>query len=221
MLHHLVGFLAGAALSPVLWIAAAWSAGLLPRIAEGDVTVATVSSVVVLCLVGAVCAYLVASRVSPLAAGASGALLTALCLWPVVHPASMEGTLSWLNPDSWVYPSGAGLAVALPLGTLLLFSALVPARWRTAAGAGPRVVASANREEYRRAAREADPTDTARGGDTVPEAVPDVPPPPEGGVSGDDPTKTTIPFRRGEDGAVWTPLDEGYGESGGPGERPR
>ncbi|MFF8766352.1 YIP1 family protein [Nocardiopsis dassonvillei] len=223
MLHHLVGLLGGVALAPVLWVAAAWSSGLLPRFAEGEVTVATVSSAVVLGLLGAVCAYLVASRLSPLVAGASGALLTALSLWPVAHPASMGAALSWLNEDSFLYPSGAGLAVALPLGTLLLFSAAMPLRWRAANdGALPserRVVARASREEYRRGAV----------GDTVPDAVPGVPDPawpadepaagpgagfadgPGGGPDGfeDDPDKTTTPFRRGEDGSGWTPLDRG------------
>ncbi|MFD6951929.1 hypothetical protein A6A08_10625 [Nocardiopsis sp. TSRI0078] len=220
MLHHLVGLLAGVALAPVLWVAAAWSAGLIPRIAEGDVTVATVLSVVVLCLVGTVCAYLVASRVSPLVAGAAGALLTALCLWPSVHPASMEPALSWLNGDSFLYPSGAGLAVALPLGTLLLFSAVMPLRWRAAHGAdaspGGRVVAATSREEYQRGTDPYDPPWDGAGGDTVPEAVPDpAPPPPGSGLDG-DPDKTTTPFSRGGSGAVWTPLDDGPGEAGAP-----
>lgn len=189
MLHHLVGLLAGVALAPVLWAAAAWSADLLPRIAEGDVSVATVSSVAVLCLVGVVCAYLVASRVSPLVAGASGALLAALSLWPIAHPASMETALSWLNQDSFLYPSGTGLAVALPLGTLLLFSAAMPVRWRAAtvdaeALPGHRIVASANREEYQR----------------------------DGGSGFDgDPERTTTPFSRGGNGATWTPLNGGEG----------
>ncbi|WP_017570837.1 hypothetical protein [Nocardiopsis halotolerans] len=223
MLHHLVGLLVGVALAPVLWVAAAWSADLLPRIAEGDVTVATVSSVVVLSLAGVVCAYLVASRVSPLVAGASGALLAALSLWPVAHPASMEAALSWLNQDSSLYPSGAGLAVALPLGTLLLFSAAMPVRWRAAsldadARSGHRIVASANREEYQRAARGGGAVDdpwNGPAGDTVPDAVPDVPPAPRDGGSGfdDDPEKTTTPFRRGGNGAVWTPLDAGEGRT--------
>ncbi|WP_150251912.1 YIP1 family protein [Nocardiopsis deserti] len=223
MLHHLVGLLGGVALAPVLWVAAAWSSGLLPRFAEGEVSVATVSSAVVLGLLGAVCAYLVASRLSPLVAGASGALLTVLSLWPVAHPASMEAALSWLNEDSFLYPSGAGLAVALPLGTLLLFSAAMPVRWRAAVdGASPsggRVVARASREEYRRGTV----------GDTVPDAVPDVPAPahladepaadPAAGFGGglgadpggfeDDPDRTTTPFHRGENGTGWTPLDGG------------
>ncbi|OOC55416.1 MULTISPECIES: YIP1 family protein [Nocardiopsis] len=217
MLHHLVGLLVGVALAPVLWIAAAWSADLVPRVAEGDVTVATVSSVVVLCLVGAACAYLVASRVSPLVAGAAGALLAALCLWPAVHPASMEAALSWLREDSFLYPSGTGLAVALPLGVLLLLSAVAPLRWRAAHGAdtlpgGPGAV-GAGGEEYGPVARGAGPADPpwdGAGGDTLPEAVPDpVPPPVPGSGSEGDPDKTTTPFSRGGSGATWTPLDDG------------
>lgn len=226
MLRHLAGLLAGIALAPVLWVAVAWAADLLPRLAQSDVTVTTVLSAVVLFLVGAVCAYLVASRVSPLVAGASGALLVALCLWPVVHTASMGSALSWLNDESSLYPSGAGLAVALPLGTLLLSSAVLPVRWRTANDvdlpSGSRTVTSTSREEYRRTGRAGEGLDTPWSGadpvgDTAPNAVPDGPPvppvAPDDAFSG-DPDKTTTPFRRDGSGAVWTPLDGEAEEKG-------
>lgn len=224
MFRHLAGLLAGVALAPVLWIAAAWSADLLPRLAGGEVGVATVSSAVVLFLLGAVCAYLVISRVSPLVAGAGGVLLLSLCLWPVLHPSSMGSALSWLNEDSSLYPSGAGLAVALPLGTLLAASAVVPLRWRVSHGAGAplgdRVVATASREEYRRSAPDRDPAGTVPG-DTVPEVFPEARPTVDDGSEG-DPNKTTIPFRRGGTGAVWTPLeDDAPDETGTLRDRPR
>lgn len=228
MLRHLVGLLAGIALAPVLWVAVAWSAGLLPRLAEGEVSAATVLSAVVLCLTGGVCAFLAASRVSPLTAGAAGALLAALCLWPVAHPASMGTALTWLNPESFLYPGGAGLAVGLLLGALLLVSATTPVRWRMANDTGlplpGRVVASASRDEYRRGADDGpgegpwgDRGDRGPVGDTVPDAVPGPPPAPApddsfGGDFAGDPDRTTTPFRRGETGATWTPLDD---ESGG------
>ncbi|WP_285731413.1 YIP1 family protein [Nocardiopsis sp. ATB16-24] len=223
MFRHLAGFLAGVALAPVLWIAAAWSSALLPRLAEGEVTVSTVSSAVVLFLLGAVCAYLVVSRVSPLVAGAGGVLLLALCLWPVVHPSSMEPALSWLNEDSSLYPSGAGLALALPLGTLLAATAVAPPRWRVSHGAdspsADRVVATTSREEYRRSASEPDPVEAVPG-DTLPEVFPEARPMVDDDLEG-DPNKTTIPFRRGETGAVWTPLEDAHDETGTLRDRPR
>lgn len=237
MLRHLVGLLAGIALAPVLWVGVAWSADLFPEITQGDVSVTTVLSVVVLCLVGAVGAYLVASRFSPLAAGASGLLLVALCLWPVVAPESVGTALYWLNDEVFFYPNGAGLGVALPLGVLLLGSATTPTRWRAANDLGPlgaptreRVVASASREEYQgRPDGRPDGLDgTGPGGEPdtltgpdrpwndggpVGDTVPDVPPPTSPVRRYDDPNKTTTPFRRGETGAVWTPVDEDPGHT--------
>lgn len=237
MLRHLVGLLAGIALAPVLWAGVAWSADLFPKITQGDVSVATVFSVVVLCLVGLAGAYLVASRLSPLAAGASGLLLVALCLWPIVAPESVGAALHWLNDEVFLYPNGAGLGVALPLGVLLLGSATLPTRWRAAndlgsLGAPPRerVVASANREDYRGRpdGRDGRPgagpggePDTLTGpdepwndGGPVGDTVPGVPPPTSPVREYDDPNKTTTPFRRGETGAVWTPVDEDPGHTG-------
>jgi hypothetical protein len=223
VLRHLVGLLAGIALAPVLWVGVAWSADLFPKITQGDVSATTVLSVVVLCLVGVVGAYLVASRLSPLTAGASGALLTALCLWPVLSPASVESSLYWLNDEVFLYPNGAGLGVALPLGLLLLGSAVSPTRWRATNDLGSagvpvreRVVASTSREDH-----EGRPgSDTAvepgqpwNDGGPVGDTVPDVPPPTSPIREYDDPNKTTTPFRRGETVAVWTPVDEDPGHT--------
>lgn len=230
MFRHLVGLFVGVVLAPLAWAAVAWSTDLLPEIASGDVTATTVLSVVVLCVVGLIGAFLVASRFSPLIAAACGTFLTALALWPVTAPDSMAAALGWLNEESFLYPSGSALAVALPLGVLLLGSAMTPTRWRAlhdAAGPlGERVVAGVNRDQYRAAPREAAPSDTAprpegegQGpvGDTIPEEFPDTPPapvrPPEEPRYGGDPHRTTTPFRRGDTGAVWTPLDDEAGET--------
>ncbi|MEU3016261.1 YIP1 family protein [Nocardiopsis sp. NPDC007018] len=235
MLRHLVGLLAGIALAPVLWVAVAWSAQTLPELIRGDVGFATVCSVVVLCAVGVVGAYLVASRLSPLAAGSSGLLLASLCLWPVVAPATVGPALYWLNEESFLYPNDAGLGVGLPLGVLLLVSATLPTRWRAAHDLGPtgglpsreRVVASHSREDFRRGGAAPDPAfdggsvtlvDPDRvwnDGGPVGDTVPDVPPPSSPVRGRDDPNKTTTPFRRGETGAVWTPVDDepGHGHS--------
>ncbi|WP_017585265.1 hypothetical protein [Nocardiopsis ganjiahuensis] len=228
MLRHLVGLLAGIALAPVLWVGVAWSADLFPKITQGDVSVTTVLSVVVLCLVGVVGAYLVASRLSPLVAGASGLLLVALCLWPVLSPESMGAALYWINDEVFLYPDGAGLGVALPLGVLLLGSATLPTRWRSANDIGPlgappreRVVASASREDYRERdglpggepATLSGPDRPWNDGGPVGDTVPDVPPPTSPVREYDDPNKTTRPFRRGETGAVWTPVDEDPGHT--------
>nr|WP_221442369.1 YIP1 family protein [Nocardiopsis algeriensis] len=200
----MAGLLAGVALAPVLWIAVAWASGSLPRLVEGEVSFASVASAAVLCLAGFAAAYVAAARISPLAAGASGALLTALALWPAVHPASMGSALSWLNDESSLYPGGPGTGTALLLGALLLFSAAVPSRWRTAVPAAP----AAAPEVF------GVPEDTE-----PPAPVPDtVPQPPEvpptvvvDPSSAGDPNKTTTPFVRDESGTVWAPLNPDAG----------
>lgn len=206
MLRHLLGLLVGIALTPLLWISVSWSAGELPGLLEGDVAVATVAAAVLLVLVGFACAYLAAARISPLTAGAAGLPLSVLALWPAVHPASLASAMSWLNPESFVYPGGPGVSVALPLGALLLFSAALPGRWRSPAATGPAMMAAPwERVDGPREELVEPPV-----GDTVPEApgrraATEVWEPQEG-----DPAKTTTPFSRGDDG--WTPL-------GGKGER--
>lgn len=224
MLRHLVGLLAGVALAPVLWVAVAWPADLVPQIIDGDVSVATVSSVVVLMLTGLGCSYLVASRLSPLIAATSGLLLVALVLWPIVSPASADSVLGPLNNESFLHPSGGhGPAIALLLGTLLFGASLTPTRWRALQDLpdGSRVVASAGRDQYRpppseEVGEEAPWTDGGPAGDTIPKHFPPpepVPPPGDPGPVHGDPNKTTTPFRRGETGAVWTPLDDAPGET--------
>ncbi|MEU0488176.1 YIP1 family protein [Nocardiopsis sp. NPDC006139] len=205
MLRHLLGLLVGIALAPLLWISVSWSAGELPGLLEGGVSVAPVAAAVLLVLAGFACAYLAAARVSPLTAGAAGLPLAALALWPAVHPASLGSALSWLNPESFVYPGGPGVSVALPLGALLLFSAALPGRWRSPAEAGPAMMAAPWERVH--GPREELPEPPV--GDTVPEVpgrrtATEVWEPREG-----DPARTTTPFSRGEGG--WTPLD---GESG-------
>ncbi|WP_262391779.1 YIP1 family protein [Nocardiopsis sp. CNR-923] len=227
MLRHLVGLLAGIALTPVLWIAVAWSSGLLPRITEGDVTVASVASVVVMCLVGIVGAYLASGHVSPLFAASSGALVTALALWPVTAPASLDAVLGWLDPESFLYPGGAGTAAALPLGVLLLCSAMTPTRWRALREAPARVVASTSRDDVRRAGADGVRWDGAaeRAGDassavteTIEDELPDTPPCPSRLRAAVTAVTRTRPPRRSADAATaepcgrrwtWTPRSSG------------
>lgn len=218
MLRHLAGLLIGAALAPALWGAVSWSAELLPQLAGGTVSFATVSAAVLLAAVGAVGAALVATRVSPMVAATGGLLLAAIALWPAVAPRTMGPALGWLNPESFLYPSGPGLAVALPLAILLFGSALTPTRWRALhdvpGGAG------AERDRYRPAPVEepADPGLHGPAGDTVPEHPP-ASPPRGSGLEG-DPDKTTTPFRRGENGASWTPLEDESGRTRAYGDDP-
>lgn len=210
MLRHLAGLLIGAVLAPALWAAVSWSAELLPQLSGGQVSLTTVSAGVLLGLAGVVGAGLVATRVSPMIAATSGLLLAAIALWPVVAPQAMEPALGWLNSESFLYPSGPGLTVALPLGVLLFGSALSPMRWR-ALHDGPD---GADRDRYRAAPTE-DPGLDGRGpvGDTLPEPPqPPYGPPPGSGLAG-DPEKTTTPFRRGEGGASWAPLDDDAGQN--------
>ena len=212
MLRHLAGLLIGAVLAPALWAAVSWSAELLPRLSEGQVTFTTVSAGVLLGVAGAVGAGLVATRVSPMIAATSGLLLAAIALWPVAAPQTMEPALGWLNSESFLYPSGPGLTVALPLGVLLFGSALTPMRWRALHDVPDR----AERDRYRAAPMEdSDLDDRGQSGDTLPEPPPQpVPydPPPGSGLAG-DPEKTTTPFRRGEGGASWAPLDDEAGQN--------
>lgn len=213
MLRHLAGLLIGAALAPALLAALSWSAGLLPQLFEGRVSFTTVSAAVLAGAVGVVGAGLVATRVSPLIAATSGLLLAAIALWPVVAPHTMESALGWLNSESFLYPSGPGLTVALPLGVLLFGSALTPMRWRAHHDVPDRTV----RNRYRAAPMEdADLADRGPVGDTLPEPPPQPLPydPPAGSGLAGDPEKTTTPFRRGEDGASWNPLDDDAGNNG-------
>jgi hypothetical protein len=122
--------------------------------------------------------------------------------------------------------------VAVPGGGRVRGSAEPPTRWRAASDLDPlgvprpgRVVASTSREDY--AGRpDGLPDGRSSGSDTAVEpdrpwndggpagdTVPDVPPPTSPIREYDDPNKTTTPFRRGETGAVWTPLDEDPGHT--------
>ena len=204
MLRHLLGLLVGVALAPLLWICVSWSAGELPKAAEGDVTVATVAAAVLAVLSGFTCAYLAAARISPLSAGAFGLALSAAALWPAVHPASLAAALSWVDSESFVYPGGPGVSAALPLGALLLFSAALPGRWRSPVTPGPAMAAAPweRVEQHGVGAVPGQPGSPV--GDTVPEfpgrrPATEVWEPREG-----DPAETTTPFSRDEDG--WTPL---------------
>ncbi|WP_017613624.1 hypothetical protein [Nocardiopsis salina] len=220
MLRHLAGLLIGTALAPALWVAVSWSAELLPQLADGDVSFATVSAALLLAAVGAVGVGLVATRVSPMIAATGGLLLAAIALWPAVAPQTLGPALGRLNAESFLYPSGPGLAVALPLGILLFGSALTPTRWRALHDVTGGARAGSDGDRYRPAPLEepADPGLYGPAGDTVPEHRP-ASPPRGSGLEG-DPDKTTTPFRRGENGASWTPLEDEAGRNRAYGDDP-
>lgn len=221
MLRHLAGLLIGTVLVPALWAAVSWSAELLPRLFEGQISFTTVFAAVLLGSVGVLGAGLVATRVSPLIAATCGLLLAAIALWPVVAPQTMGPALGWLNSESFLYPSGPGLTVALPLGALLFGSALTPMRWQALhdVHGRPRVLSGVDRDQHRAAPMEGsqEPRLDGRGpvSDTLPEQSPQphpYAPTPGSGLEG-DPDKTTTPFRRGGSGPSWTPLDDEAGQN--------
>lgn len=228
MLRHLVGVLAGLAVAPPLWVGVAWAAPhVTAGLEEADFSSPlAVLSVLVLLAAGVGGAYLVASRLSPLTALVSGALLLALCVWAVATPASVGSTLpDWLGPDSFVHPVGPALPIVFPFSALLFLSGLLPARWRAVQDTVPgtpappvteRVVASTSRERYRREHGVPDAGDGeprvggadagGPGADGFP-GSPGLPPPPP--LEG-DPNKTTTPFRRtaGGGAATWEALPD-------------
>ncbi|QBI52458.1 hypothetical protein [Streptomonospora litoralis] len=195
MLRHLIGLLAGTAAAPALWIALAWSAGRVSATAEGGEGFGgplSLTAVGVLMAVGIACGFLAGARVSPLAAFCCGGLVLGYALWPVLAPGSADALLpGWIPDDSAFHPLGPGLLLALPLGTLLFISSLVPSRWRS------RRAAPAPQE----------PADEVYGPRTEHAPEPVGPPitapgPSEGGGSAPgpepqgDPDKTTTPMRR-------------------------
>jgi len=134
MLRHLTGLLVGVAIAPLLWFALATSAGRVwGTVDAGDGFGApmTLTAVGVLMAVGVGCGFLAGARISPLAAFCCGGLVLAYALWPVLAPGAADAVLpGWIPADSAFHPLGPGLALALPLGTLLFISSLVPSRWR-------------------------------------------------------------------------------------------
>ncbi|MGI5118929.1 hypothetical protein ACQEU5_05190 [Marinactinospora thermotolerans] len=190
MLRHLLGLPIGLLVTPLLWAGTAWSAATIEArmgdIDPGDPTLLTAVAAVM--AIGLVCGVLAGSRVSPLAAFVSGGALLAVGLWPLLDPGSLASVLpSWIAPGSLFHPLGPALPLNLALGTLLFISSLTPSRWRSRPRAdGPRPGA-----EPRIAAA----------------------PPVAGPLpADDDSSRTTTPFRRGENGfetTTWGSPDPG------------
>lgn len=191
MLRHLIGLLTGLAIAPAMWAALAWSAQRVSTTVDGGEGFAplALTAVGVLMAVGIACGFLAGARISPLAAFVGGGLLLSYALWPVMAPGTVDAVLpGWVPDDSVLHPLGPGLLLALPLGTLLFISGLVPSRWRSRYAPrpgepGPPPPAdgvSGPRAEH--GPEPLGPADPAAGG--------------SGGPQEGDPDKTTTPMRR-------------------------
>ncbi|MFC4560605.1 hypothetical protein ACFO4E_01915 [Nocardiopsis mangrovi] len=196
MLRHLIGLLAGLAVAPLLWIGVAWSAGEIDgALADGGGSIAApvvTTAMGVLMIIGLLCGFFAGARISPLTSFVPGALLLTLCLWPVVDRASLDAVLpTGIDPGSVFHPVGPALMAALPIGTLLLVSSVIPSRWSRA----PR--------PYAPPLPDAAPyTAEAPGG--APPA--DAGARRSGSYRGDpDPERTTTPFQR-DPGGGWEPV---------------
>ncbi|MDA8370080.1 MAG: hypothetical protein M0026_09430 [Nocardiopsaceae bacterium] len=214
MLRHLIGLLAGLAIAPPLWAGIAWSAAevgaVLESGASGNLNAPmAVTAVGTLMTVGLVCGVLTGARVSPLSAFVSGGLVLALCLWPIMNPASLNAVFPDWIPDLF-HPLGPALPIALPLGTLLFISAVLPSRWAASAPSpaalppmppSGTVIASVSRD--RDTPREAEPEPAEPEDTPVPAPAPAAVQEPEAGP----PEKTTTPFQRWSE-PRWEPLDE-------------
>ncbi|MDD6792192.1 MAG: hypothetical protein PUE00_08555 [Thermobifida fusca] len=190
MVRHLLGLLAGVAVTPLLWVGVAWAGDQIARHAAGqESSVPLPTACAVLMGVGLLGAVLAATRFSPLAAFVSGGVLLGGPLWALLDP----GSLTQLLPaglggsDSRVHPLGPGLPLLCTLGTLLFLSALVPSRWRSRSQPWSEEVYP----PLPPPARERGPTPTP---------PPPADPPPASDQADDLATRTTLPFRRGEDG---------------------
>ncbi|WP_067967768.1 hypothetical protein [Nocardiopsis trehalosi] len=233
MLRHLLGLLAGIAVAPLLWAGVAWPASEIgSALGGGDALAApmTATALGVLMLVGLACGFLAGARVSPLAAFVSGGALLAFCLWPVIDPGSLDAALpEWLGRDTLFHPAGPGLPIALPLGTLLFVSSVVPSRWsrraapmppahpapyegrpgpaadpygdRAADPYGPPATYD-DRYDDRPAPYDAPYGDADPRESTLPDTAPPAPRP------GADPERTTTPFRRGPEGPEEAPWQD-------------
>ncbi|MFC3997055.1 hypothetical protein ACFOVU_14075 [Nocardiopsis sediminis] len=195
MLRHLIGLLAGLAVAPLLWIGVAWPAGEVQgALADGGNGIgapAVTTALGVLMAVGLLCGFFAGARISPLTAFVPGALLLTLCLWPVVDRGSLDAVLpSGIDPGSVFHPVGPALPVALPIGTLLLVSSVIPSRWsRTPRAYAPPLTEAA-----------AHPSPLP-GDAPLPGAAPR-----SGSHRGDlDPERTTTPFQRDPAGG-WEPV---------------
>ncbi|HKE99710.1 MAG TPA: hypothetical protein VKG45_12340 [Actinomycetes bacterium] len=139
-MRHLLGFVLGVVLTPLLAAGAAWGFGHSSRTAARLVAdpAAAAPGLAVMALVGVVVALLIATRVSPLAALLPG---LALLAWTAAHAAAWRDAVprqllrTQVGPDAVALLSGG---VYCLLGAALLVSALRPQRWRRARREGPR-----------------------------------------------------------------------------------
>ncbi|TDQ51907.1 hypothetical protein [Actinorugispora endophytica] len=188
MLRHMVGLLVGLVVAPLLWVGAAWSAaeitGHLQAQRFSDPMLLTACAVMM--GVGVACGVLAGTRVSPLAAFVAGGLVLGASLWPLLSYDTMAAAVpDWLaEPGTLFHPMGPGLPLHLALGTLLFISSLPFSRWRP----------PLRRED----ALPAYPPAPA------PAPAPPSVDPYDAGRTGDDPGRTTTPFRR--DGEGFQPL---------------
>ncbi|QVQ51157.1 hypothetical protein J4H86_20355 [Spiractinospora alimapuensis] len=184
MLRHSLGLVAGLLAFPALYAGIAWAAAEFEEQFSADSLgdPSLLNAVAVILAVGLVCALLCGTRISPLAALLPGAGLLTAGLWPLINYASMESVLpSWLQTDTTLDPVGPVLSMSLVLGPLLFVSALAPSRWR----------------------RWPEEPEMEMGGGSVSRpplterVEPAVAPRPIGGLTSDDPERTTTPFQRG------------------------
>jgi len=111
VVRHLLGLLAGVAVTPLLWVGVAWAGDQIARHAAGqESSVPLPTACAVLMGVGLLGAVLAATRFSPLAAFVSGGVLLGGPLWALLDPGSLTQLLpAWLvGSDSLVHPLGPG-----------------------------------------------------------------------------------------------------------------
>ncbi|PRY01453.1 hypothetical protein [Allonocardiopsis opalescens] len=139
-LRHLLGFLVGVVITPVLWVLLAAGYGLsyqaFTRLAYDGTLV---GAIVLLLVFGAMTALVAGSRLSPVAALVSGTAFMALIGYQFVardyfFPASLID-FDRLPVPLAVIETGAGSIImfAPAVGGILLVSALFPSRWRSSA----------------------------------------------------------------------------------------
>ncbi|MBB4933952.1 hypothetical protein F4561_004772 [Lipingzhangella halophila] len=191
MLRHIVGLLAGLLCAPLLWVGMAWANAEVMD--AGFPSEPAMPGVAALMAAGVLGGLLVGSRISPLTALLSGALLLGFCLWPLLDRASLDAALpGWLGSESMFHPLGPAFPVAVPVGTLLFISALMPWRWRSAAAPpandGPPQPNPGGQQPYQPSPAGPGPEDPHRG--TADYA---------------EPASTTTPFQRDPSGGAPRP----------------
>ncbi|GLU49601.1 hypothetical protein [Nocardiopsis ansamitocini] len=216
MLRHPLGLLVGLFITPLLWSGAAWSTAEIGSHLQNqqfsDPLLLTACATMM--GVGLAAGLLAGSRISPLAAFLPGVSMLGGSLWALLNYPSMAAVLpSWFEPGSLFHPLGPGLPVFLGVGTLLFISALIPSRWRSARRteeapmpyapapepAAPPVVEATPDYDYSAPPEREEPQPLPRRRWTPKPARPRYADD-RYTAGSDDPTRTTTPFRRSEDG---------------------